>query len=73
HIWERPKSFEITRTPCGSELVREGSIPDDTSSVDVPALSRTMRIAAPVAPTGTHSSQAFALHHHCASIFGSDR
>ncbi|WP_232923093.1 hypothetical protein, partial [Pseudomonas amygdali] len=34
----------------GSELVREGSIPEDTSSGDVPALSLTMRIAAPVAP-----------------------
>ncbi|WP_235385341.1 hypothetical protein, partial [Pseudomonas savastanoi] len=50
HIWERPESFEITRTPCGSELVREGFIPDDTSSVDVSSPSRTMRIAAPVAP-----------------------
>ncbi|MDU8524388.1 hypothetical protein RYB07_27500, partial [Pseudomonas syringae pv. actinidifoliorum] len=54
--WERPESFGVTGI-CGSELVREGFIPDDTSSADVPALSRTMRMAAPVAPTGTLSKQ----------------
>ncbi|WP_235205065.1 hypothetical protein, partial [Pseudomonas syringae] len=31
----------LNATPCGSELVREGFIPDDTFLADVPAPSRT--------------------------------
>ncbi|OOK97245.1 hypothetical protein B0B36_12375 [Pseudomonas syringae pv. actinidifoliorum] len=30
----------LNATPCGSELVREGCIPDDTFLADVPAPSR---------------------------------
>ncbi|RMS50403.1 hypothetical protein ALP64_201669 [Pseudomonas syringae pv. actinidiae] len=58
---------------CGSEpgdasLVREGFIPDDTSSVDVPAPSRTSSL--PQVRISIDQLAIISFHHHCASVLG---
>ncbi|WP_205928862.1 hypothetical protein, partial [Pseudomonas viridiflava] len=42
---------------CGSELVREGFISDDTSSADVPAPSRTSSLPQVRIPTNQPTNQ----------------
>ncbi len=66
--WMRTPSMAEIRCFCGSELVREGFIPDDTSSVDVPAPSRTSSL--PQVRISIDQLAIISFHHHCASVLG---
>ncbi|SDR02809.1 hypothetical protein SAMN05216597_2026 [Pseudomonas cannabina] len=69
----RALSMAEIRCFCGSEpgdtsLVREGFIPYDTSSVDVPAPSRTSSL--PQVRISIDQLAIISFHHHCASVLG---